>query len=263
MHQDVIDLRSFYYRTKLGRSAQVALQDALRTLWPNTKGMVVVGFGFAVPVLRPFLRDSQRVLAFMPDQQGVMPWPPAMDNVTTLVHETRWPVPAGSVDRLVVAHGLETCESPQDLLTEIWRVLSPGGHVVFVVPNRSGLWARTDATPFGNGRPYSFGQLESLLRKCRFSPEHHEAALYFPPSHGRFWQKTAKLWEKMGRRYNPQMVAGALLVEAAKNVHPGSAENPSRLTVPGPLEVLEGLAGSKPKPLPGNSFAVHRDGFER
>ena len=30
MHLDVVDLRAFYYRTRLGRSAQRALQEALR-----------------------------------------------------------------------------------------------------------------------------------------------------------------------------------------------------------------------------------------
>ncbi len=72
MHQDVLDLRSFYYRTKLGRSAQRALQESLRTLWPDTTGMVVAGFGFAVPVLRPFFTDAERVMGLMPSQHGVM-----------------------------------------------------------------------------------------------------------------------------------------------------------------------------------------------
>ena len=58
MHLDVLDLRAFYYRTRLGRSAQRALQEALRGLWPDTRGMTVVGFGFAAPMLRPFLADA-------------------------------------------------------------------------------------------------------------------------------------------------------------------------------------------------------------
>ena len=75
MHLDVLDLRAFYYRTRLGRAAQRALQEALRALWPDTRGSAVVGFGFAAPMLRPFLADAARVLALMPNQQGVMPWP--------------------------------------------------------------------------------------------------------------------------------------------------------------------------------------------
>ena len=75
MHLDVVDLRAFYYRTPLGRSAQRVLQEALRKLWPETRDLTVAGYGFAVPMLRPFLADARRVVALMPGPQGVMPWP--------------------------------------------------------------------------------------------------------------------------------------------------------------------------------------------
>ena len=177
MHLDVVDLRSFYYRTKLGRTAQRALQICLRELWPDTAHETVAGFGFAAPFLRPFLSDARRVMCLMPAQQGVMAWPEGMANHSLLVEETNWPIPTGMIDRLVVAHGLETCEDAPALLEEVHRVLAPGGHVVFIVPNRSGIWARRDATPFGYGRPYSFGQVEAQLRDHGFVPERHAAAL--------------------------------------------------------------------------------------
>lgn len=250
MHLDVSDLRAFYYRTKLGRSAQRVLQEALRDLWPETREMTVVGFGFAAPILRPFLADARRVLALMPAQQGVMAWPVGAANVSALVEETGWPIETGSVDRLIVAHGLETCERPDALLDEIWRVLAPRGHAVFIVPNRSGLWARRDVTPFGFGRPYSFGQLEAILARHRLVPERHAAALYAPPSHRRFWLQTARLWERLGRRFDPHLVAGALLVEASKQFY-ARPNNGAKSSVLGPLEVLEGLAGARPEPVAG------------
>ncbi len=256
MHLDVLDLRAFYYRTKLGRSAQRSLQEALLRLWPETRDLTVVGFGFAAPVLRPFLRDARRVIALMPAQQGVMHWPAKGPNVGALVEETHWPIPAGTVDRLVVAHGLETCERPLALLGEIWRVLAPGGQVVFIVPNRSGLWARRDATPFGYGRPYSFGQLESLLIESRFTPERHSAALYAPPSHRRFWLQTAQFWERIGRRLNPQFMAGALLVEAKKQVYARPPSDGVRVVVPGPFEVLGGLGRPAPEPAASHGRAA-------
>ena len=104
MHLDVVDLRAFYYRTKLGRMAQRVLQEELRRLWPDTKHMTVAGFGFANPFLRPFLPDSRRVISLMPGQQGVMAWPQGVPNHSVLVEETNWPLSAGTVDRLIVAH---------------------------------------------------------------------------------------------------------------------------------------------------------------
>jgi SAM-dependent methyltransferase len=257
MHLDVLDLRAFYYRTKLGRSAQRSLQEALRGLWPDTRDETVVGFGFAAPFLRPFLGDARRVLAFMPAQQGVMPWPVGGPNVSALVEETAWPIAAGTVDRLVVAHGLETCERPHALLDEIWRVLAPRGRAVFIVPNRSGLWARRDATPYGFGRPYSFGQLEAILGRHRLSPERHAAALYGPPSHARFWLQTAPLWESIGRRFDPHLVAGALLMEATKQLYARPTIG-AKSVVAGPLGVLEGLARPKPEPVAGRAAARRR-----
>ena len=252
MHLDVLDLRAFYYRTHLGRLAQRALQEALRRLWPETGGLTIVGYGFAAPMLRPFLADARRVLALMPSPQGVMPWPPGGPNVAALVEEIRWPIEAASVDRLIVAHGLETCERPDALLAEIRRVLAPGGRAVFIVPNRSGLWARRDATPFGYGRPYSLGQLEAVLRQHRFVPERHAGALYAPPTHRRFWFQWSYLWERIGRRFDPRPVAGALLVETSKQVY-ACPPRGSKVTIPGPLDVLGGLAEPSPEPVAGST----------
>jgi SAM-dependent methyltransferase len=250
MHLDVVDLRSFYYQTRLGRSAQRSLQQALRGLMPQTDGLTVAGFGFAAPFLRPFLKDARRVLSLMPAQQGVMPWPAGAPNLSTLVEETAWPIPAGVIDRLIVAHGLETCERPAALLDEIWRVLAPAGHVVFVVPNRSGVWARRDVTPFGYGRPYSVRQMESLLRKHRFAPERHVGALYGPPSHAGFWIRTAPVWERIGRRFAWSFPAGALLMEGTKQIY-ARPPSGSKVASGGPLGVLEGLTRPKPEPVAG------------
>lgn len=245
MHLDVVDLRAFYYRTKLGRATQRALQEALTEMWPDTAGQTVAGFGFAAPFLRPFLKKSQRVLCLMPGQQGVMPWPPGEANLSSLVEEYNWPLDAGVVDRLVVGHGLETCDQPGAMLDEIWRILAPGGSVVFIVPNRSGIWARRDVTPFGYGRPYSLSQLEAQLRRHRFQPEQHANALYGAPSHKRYWLKSARFWEIAGRWLDSRMVAGALLVEATKQVY-ATPDGGLRDTVKDRLRILDGLA--KPKP---------------
>jgi SAM-dependent methyltransferase len=252
VHLDVVDLRAFYYRTRLGRSVQRVLQEAITRLWSDTEGLTVVGYGFAAPLLRPFLGKAARVLNLMPGPQGVMPWPMGEENLSAMVEETLWPIEAGSVDRLIVAHGLETCNNSDDLLQEIYRVLAPGGLVIFVVPNRSGIWARSDATPFGFGRPYSFSQVETLLKRHKFLPERHAAALYSPPSHRNYWLRSYRAWESVGRWLDWQMVAGALIVEATKQVY-ATPKTGTHVAVPGPLEVLEGLTRPKPKPVAGRS----------
>jgi SAM-dependent methyltransferase len=254
MHLDVVDLKSFYYRTRLGRGTQSALQRCLRAMWSDVTGHSVVGYGFAVPFLRPFLTEAERVMSFMPAPQGVMPWPPGQPNLSALVNETHWPVQAGSIDRIVVAHGLETCERPGALLDEIWRVLAPGGRVIFIVPNRTGIWAQRDVTPFGYGRPYTFGQLDAQLRMHRFEPEAHEAALYLPPSQRRWMLKMQGSVEGMGQRLRGHRVAGALVVEAVKQVH--ALPRGPRREVRSPISILSGLGVPQPKPEPGRSRLI-------
>lgn len=228
MHLDVTELRDFYYRSALGRAAQRVIRDELGTLWPEAKGQTVAGYGFAVPLLRPFLEDARRVMALMPGPQGVMPWPAGQPNVALLCEETLWPVSTGLVDKLVVMHGLETSDQPAALLEECWRVLGPGGRAVFVVPNRAGIWSRSDATPFGVGRPYTMGQLETVLRRHRFVIERGTSTLYQPPSTARFWRRVAGMMEGAGRHVPLLAAGGVLVVEVAKQVQspvrPGLAE---------------------------------------
>ena len=248
MHLDVLDLRNFYYRSTLGRAAQKVVRDQLLELWPEAKGQTVAGFGFAVPLLRPYLRDARRVISLMPGPQGVMPWPADAQNKSVLCEETSWPLPTGMVDKLVLMHGLETSENPGALLEECGRVLGPGGKAVFIVPNRAGIWSRTDQTPFGYGRPYSLGQLETQLKQYGFVIERTLSTLYQPPSKKRIWRRSAGLLEAAGRDLPVFTAGGVLFVEASKQIpaprRPGLGEAVRR-----PLRVLGGMKGPVVKPV--------------
>ena len=41
----------------------------------------------------------------------------------------------------------------------------------------------------------------------RLQPLRQAAALYAPPSHRRFWLQTAHFWERLGRRFEPRLMA--------------------------------------------------------
>lgn len=247
MHLDVLQLREFYYRSALGRTAQRLLRAQISVFWPKVGSETVVGFGFAVPLLRPFLTDARRVIGLMPGQQGVMHWPAHMPNHSVLCDETHWPLATGTVDRLIVLHGLETSDDSHAFLEECWRVLGPGGKALFIVPNRAGLWARRDGTPFGYGRPYSLGQLEQQLKNHHFMIGEHRAALFMPPSRRKFWLRSATMTERIGQRLSSYRAGGVVMVEATKQVFlksdNGTAQRTSR-----PLRILEGLTAPEAKP---------------
>lgn len=245
MHLDVQDLRNFYYRSSLGRAAQKTVRSEVLKLWPEAKGQTVAGFGFAVPFLRPYLPEARRVIALMPGPQGVISWPQEGPNVSVLCEETAWPLDTGHVDKLLVIHGLETSEQPSAVLEECWRVLGPGGSALFIVPNRAGLWSRSDRTPFGFGRPYTQTQLENQLKSHNFLPLRHRMTLYQPPSKRHIWRKTAGMWESLGWRFRVVVSGGVLLVEATKRVQAPSGPG-LRETVRKPLEVLRPAPEAKP-----------------
>jgi len=239
MHLDVQDLRNFYYRSALGRAAQKVIRDQLLELWPEAKGQTVVGYGFAVPLLRPYLAEARRVIGLMPGPQGVMPWPAGSPNVSVLCSETLWPIPTGMVDKLVLLHGLESSEHPSALLDECFRALGPGGRAVFIVPNRAGIWSRSDRTPFGHGRPYTLSQLEAQLRRHGFAVERALSTLYQPPSIRRIWRQTAAFLETVGRHLPVFAAGGVLFVEATKQV--AAPTTGHRVRIRQPVRVMDAL----------------------
>jgi SAM-dependent methyltransferase len=214
MPLDVIDIRGFYAST-LGRVTQERLSEALRAAWPRTQGLSVMGLGFAIPYLDLFQGEADRVISVMPERQGVIEWPQSGPSASILAAPGALPFPDSSIDRALVIHALETQDRPQDLLSELWRVLTPGGHAIVVTPNRRGLWARIDRTPFGHGQPFSRRQLTDLLREALFSPVRWSEALHFPPFGGSLLVRLAPALEHAGHALALPF-AGVHIVEATK-----------------------------------------------
>ncbi len=229
---DVIDLAEFY-ASHLGQAAQRLIRRRVREIWPDVKGLRVLGLGYATPYLRPFREEAERVIAIMPAQQGVVHWPRDEPGLVCLGDETELPLPDASIDRLLMVHSLETSEHVRPLLREIWRVLAPGGKLLVVVPNRRGLWARFEASPFGQGHPYTPPQLYRLLRDTIYLPNSALGALYLPPSRRRFILRAATTWENVGRRWWPTF-SGVVMVEAGKQIYAATPERARkrRLRVP-------------------------------
>lgn len=218
MYIDVVELRDFY-GTPLGQVAARQLMPVLAPVLKVDAGTRVLGFGFATPYLA-FLQGAERILAFMPAGQGVIDWPPGAASATALVEEDSLPLPDSSVDLLLLVHALEMSPRPQALLAELRRVLTSGGRIVIVVPNRRGPWARFDLSPFGFGRPYSRSQLRQLFAEGGFEAEAWATALHMPPSGLRPILSAAAALDKIGRVCWPAF-AGVIVVSAVKRTVQG------------------------------------------
>jgi SAM-dependent methyltransferase len=240
MHTDVLELREFYARP-LGGIVRRLLARRIRARWRSAHGRHLMGLGFAVPYIALFRGEAARLGALMPATQGAVVWP-SSDNVqTVMVEEAMLPLPDASVDLLLGVHCLEVSESTRALLREMWRVLTPEGRLLLVVPNRRGIWARLDTTPFGHGRPYSRGQLERLLTEALFTPLEWTSALHMPPIDRQWLVRWATAFERVGARLWPGF-AGVIIVEARKELMgavpaSGKVQRRTQLaTARGPLE---------------------------
>ncbi len=213
MSVDIKDQLAFY-ASPLGMVARRYVGRTIDRFWPDLSGRDVLGLGYATPYLDIDGR-CRRALAFMPAGLGVVRWPGAAGSRSTLVDPLMLPLPDGAFDRVLVVHALETVSDPSELLREVARVLAPGGRVVLVCPNRRGLWARLDTTPFGYGQPFSRSQLRDLMRGASLAPERWAETLYMPPLASRMLLRGAGAWEALGSRLSLPF-AGLHIVEAAQ-----------------------------------------------
>ena len=217
MHLDVRDMRDFYL-SPLGRMVRQIVSAHVRLIWPNLAAMRLAGIGHPTPYFRPYLGEAERLIAVMPAAQGVLHWPREGPNVTLLAYDHALPLDDASVDRVLIIHGLEASNDHAALLREVWRVLVPSGRLLLIVPHRAGLWASSDKTPFGIGRPYSKSQACRLISDCMFEPMGAKPLLFAPPTTWRFVLGSAKSWERIGANLWPGF-SGAIAIEAEKQLY--------------------------------------------
>ncbi|MGA7268592.1 MAG: methyltransferase domain-containing protein [Aestuariivirga sp.] len=214
---DVVDLREFY-ASPLGNTTRKLIANRLKAKTGSLAAATVLGLGYAMPYLEEAGAEAGTSLSFMMARQGVIHWPAEGPVRSALVDETDLPLLESAVDIIIAVHALELCHAPAEMLREVWRVLAPQGRLLLVVPNRRGLWARFDTSPFGQGQPFSRPQLAGLLRNCEFSILSWSHALYFPPSGSGMVLSSAGAMESVVGRIMPA-VSGVLIVEAVKQVY--------------------------------------------
>ena len=246
MHLFVTELRDFY-ETPLGIVARRLIRRQIRHIWPDVKDRQIVGLGYATPYLLTF-HHRTTVAALMPAHQGVTLWPADGPYKAALIDELNLPLADSSVERVLIAHALEMSEHGEKMLQEAWRVLKPEGQLLLVVPNRRGMWAGPENTPFGHGRPYSRTQLEKLFSDVGFIPQQWHPALFMPPVHRSLLIRSATAFERIGARLWPAF-SGVHIVLARKQVYSGllkkeKASIPARLVpVPSAISLREQSKG--------------------
>jgi SAM-dependent methyltransferase len=224
----VTDVREFYASAR-GRVAAAMVNRQLTSLTRPKDGQTVMGLGYALPYLSA--APGILSLSFMPAQQGVIHWPEDEANRSALVDELDLPLLESTVDLALVVHGLEHAELPKDCLQEVWRVMAPQGRLVLVVPNRGGVWAASESTPFGHGQPFSKRQITKLLKDTKYTVTQWRSALYLPPFRNEAVLKSAAAFDAAGARLSSRF-AGVTIVEAMKQVYAFSSGKRARRFLP-------------------------------
>lgn len=217
MSIDVTELMRFY-DSPLGATATRLVGRTIGELWSDARGLRILGIGYAVPYLDHLAEGCERALAFMPPAQGVRHWPASSRSAAAMADPLILPLPEASIDRVLVAHALEASAAPSELMDEVARILTPEGRAIFVCPNRRGLWARIDTTPFGHGQPFSRKQIRRLLHGTQLEATGWREALYLPPLGNTLVLRSAGGWERLGRSLALPF-AGLYLVETTKRLH--------------------------------------------
>jgi SAM-dependent methyltransferase len=209
-----------FYQARMGQRARRLILEQVAEAWPKVKGLRILGYGFAIPFLRPFMAEAERVAAASPAEMGVIRWP-SDSPLTSLCDEDALPFPDAFFDRVLVVHGLEGAQSLRPLLRQLWRVLTPEGKMLVVAANRTSLWAQVERSPFAQGRPFSRRELDELLKGAMFEPESWRHALFTPPvplARGRSW-------ERVGHRLFPAL-GGVHIAEVRKSLYAPARPKP-------------------------------------
>ncbi len=219
VRQSVQKLEQFY-ASRLGNMVQVMVSRRLHSLWPDLQDENVLGYGYAVPYLQKYQAGARSLVYAMPEEQGVARQDSERGNISVLTPEHYLPFAPGVFDKVLVVHGLEETPRLLVLLAELWRVMKPEGRIVIIAANRAGLWAGSDKTPFGAGRPFSRAQLSNALKSSGFVTLVRSGALYGPPMPKLSGPRMASGFEKFGETVWPGF-SGLVLVEAVKRLYAG------------------------------------------
>ncbi len=208
---DDVQAVAAFYRTRRGRLVASLLRRRLHATWPDLSRQDLLGLGHTAPFLSLWRDQLHRCVDAVPSSVQV-------PDASCLVQDDALPFADDTFDRVLMVHAVENASHVTHTLRAVWRTLRDDGRLLIVVPNRTGLWAHSESTPFADGAPCSTGRIERLLARSLFRIERMEGALYGPPADLRPLLRAGPALEAAGRFVTPRL-AGVLVVEAVKDLY--------------------------------------------
>ena len=212
MAMDISDLIRFY-KTPLGQIVRDELASFIQQ--NNTiKGYhLYIGFPFYC-----IANDQDTNIYLMDRAIGAIHYPSTQRNKVALFDLNAIPLADTSVHKITLCHSLEFAPNPTRFMRELWRVLSPEGNIRMIVPNRRSIWSHLDTSPFGQGNPYSMGQLSALAKQCQFDIISKQRGLFTLPHQS--WQPTfiTQTQRSLMKNIAPKL-SGVIVMDLIKRVY--------------------------------------------
>lgn len=132
MRESIADLTE-WFGTPLGRSLLAEEQEAINDGLQCVFGYHLLQLGISG---RLDLTTESRISHRFVLHPQLEPNP----RLSAVIEFNRLPLPAGSIDAVIVHHALDYSQSPHHLLREATRVLIPRGHLIIIGFNPWSLW---------------------------------------------------------------------------------------------------------------------------
>lgn len=243
MTYDILDFKEFY-ETPLGLRTVATLGPVIENLSIKSQGQTLITVGYSTPYYK-YLQARNHIASFMPAAHGVIHNCAYPHINLVLVDELELPLSDASIDQILLIHCFEHVAQTGPFLREIWRVLKGEGRLIVIVPNRRGLWARIEGTPFSSGQPYSSQQLSKVLKDNLFHPSPTRHSLFMPPYFSSSSIKNCMWVEKIGLALFPQF-SGLVIASAQKRLYASPPLNYQKRLVRVPKWASYGLSKKFP-----------------
>lgn len=160
-----------FYKTPKGQFLAQEISGAISVHWDETitKSSDVLFVGYPFPGFLKTFKKAMSVSIFYPSR--FLPGKFLKDEKNITVHgdEAHLPFYPGSFNAVFVFHGLENMDDPVSFLEGLWKVLSPDGRLMLMVPNRLGGWKNSGVPGKESARATTQAETKKLLAHAGFS----------------------------------------------------------------------------------------------
>ncbi len=172
-----------FYQTPTGKKLSNEIENCLTSSWPREelKECHLLCVGFPPPGIMETCLQGKSFALFSPSFLGSKKIVRKGQNMSAVGNEADLPFREGSYDRILIFHALEYTEDAVSFIEGLWKVLSPGGRIFLMVPNKKGAWKKTGLPKPDLANPFLFQEVRSFLEKNGFTLINNYGAWYGLP----------------------------------------------------------------------------------